>query len=209
MGWDLTFRRLGALYMETPVIETGGSAVSEQLGWNVIESPIGPLTIAAGPGGITNIYFDGHTPRLPGMRRRPLPAASGQLQEYFAGGRQAFELDFDLHGAPLQLAVWRRLLEISYGETTTYGEIATGIDESLYDAGLEPYRRARVVGAAIGRNPIPVVVPCHRVIGANGSLTGYYGGIERKRVLLGLEGLTVTDDVVRKATPNPQLALGL
>ena len=182
---------------------------AERLGWNVIEGPIGPLTIAAGAGGITNIYFDGHTPRLPGAARRPLPAACGQLREYFAGDRQAFDLDLDLRGAPLQLAVWQRLLGIPFGETVTYGQIAAGLDESLYDAGVEPYRRARVVGAAVGRNPIPVVVPCHRVIGADGSLTGFFGGLERKRVLLGLEGLTVSDDVVRRITPDPQLALGL
>ena len=159
--------------------------------------------------GIANIYFDGHTPRQPVSSRRPLPAASGQLEEYFAGRRQAFELDLDLRGAPLQLAVWRRLQEIPFGETTTYGEVASSIDESLYDPGLELYRRARVVGAAIGRNPIPVVVPSHRVIGADGSLTGYYGGLERKRVLLGLEGLTIVDDAVKRVVPDPQLALGL
>jgi methylated-DNA-[protein]-cysteine S-methyltransferase len=174
-----------------------------------VESPIGRLTIAASRGGITGIYFDGHTPRLPEAARRPLPDASGQLEEYFAGRRQAFELDLDMRGAPLQLAVWQRLQEIPFGETTTYGEIASSIDESLYDAGLEPYRRARVVGAAIGKNPIPVVVPCHRVIGADGSLTGYFGGLERKRVLLGLEGLTVVDDAVKRLIPDPQLALGL
>lgn len=182
---------------------------AEQLGWNVIESPIGPLTIAAGPGGITNIYFDGHTPRLPEAGRRPLPVASEQLEQYFTARRQAFELDLDLRGAPLQLAVWRRLLEIPYGETTTYGEIAAGIDEGLYDAGLEPYRRARVVGAAVGKNPIPVVVPCHRVIGADGSLTGYYGGIERKRVLLELEGWQPPAPARGQSKPNGQLALGL
>lgn len=185
--------------------------MTEELGWTAVESPIGPLTLAAGPRGIANIYFEGHTPGLPESARRPLPVASGQLEEYFAGERRAFDLDLDLdlRGAPLQLAVWQRLLEIPYGETTTYGEVAAGIDESLYDTGLEPYRRARVVGAAIGRNPIPVVVPCHRVIGADGSLTGYFGGLERKRVLLGLEGLTVVDDAVKREAREAQLALGL
>ena len=183
--------------------------MSEELGWTVVESPIGPLTVAAGPRGVTNVYFDRHTPRLFAQARRPLPAASAQLEEYFAGRRRTFELDLELRGAPLRLAVWRRLLEIPYGETTTYGAIAAGLDESLYDAGLEAYRRARVVGAAIGANPIPVVVPCHRVIGADGSLTGWYGGLERKRALLELEGLTVADDVVKRSAPDPQLALGL
>jgi methylated-DNA-[protein]-cysteine S-methyltransferase len=177
---DLTFRRFGALYWVMDVAD-------EQLGWNVVESPIGPLTLAGGPRGIANIYFEWHTPSLPEAARRPLPAASAQLGEYFAGERRAFDLDLDLRGAPLRLAVWQLLLEIPYGETTTYGKIAARIDESLYDPGLEPYRRARVVGAAIGANPVPVVVPCHRVIGADGSLTGYGGGLHRKQALLDLE----------------------
>ena len=178
-------------------------------GWTVEESPIGPLTVVTGPRGITNIHFDGHVPRLPEAARRQLRTASEQLREYFTGERRAFDLDLDLRGAPLQLAVWQRLLEIPYGETTAYGEIAAEVDESLYDPGLELYRRARVVGAAIGRNPVPVVVPCHRVIGASGSLTGYYGGLERKRVLLELEGLTISGDTVARSAPDPQLALGL
>ena len=117
-----------------------------------------------------------------------MPDVVDQLNAYFAGERQAFELDLDLRGNPLQRAVWDQLLEIPYGATTTYGEVAGRIDEALYDADLEPYKRPRVVGAAIGRNPIPVVVACHRVIGADGSLTGYFGGLERKRTLLDLEG---------------------
>lgn len=91
----------------------------------------------------------------------------------------------------------------------TYGEIAAGLEESLYDPGLEPYRRARVVGSAIGSNPVPVVVPCHRVIGADGSLTGYFGGLERKRVLLGLEGWTAPGRASDRRAPDTQLALGL
>lgn len=164
--------------------------MSASSGWTIYESPIGALTLIAGPRGITNINFPGRSPRFPEGTRRAMPEAAGQLDAYFAGKRQAFELDVDLRGDPLQSAVWKRLLEIPYGSTTTYGEIAGQIDESFYDPGLEPYRRARVVGAAIGRNPVPIVVPCHRVIGADGSLTGYYGGLERKRVLLDLESPT-------------------
>ena len=175
-------------------------------GWTVCESPIGPLTVVAGPKGITNIHFDGHVPRLPESARRPLPDATGQLAAYFAAERQSFELDLDLRGNPLQREVWNRLPEIPYGKTTTYGEIAVEVDEALYDADLEPYKRPRVVGAAIGRNPIPVVVPCHRVIGANGSLTGYYGGLERKRTLLELEGVEVGKKAV-PTDPKSQLAL--
>ena len=163
---------------------------SDVAGWAVCESPIGPLTLVAGPRGLTNIHFAGHAPALREVARRPMTNAVAQLGAYFAGGRQAFELDLDLRGTPLQTEVWRQLLEIPYGTTTTYGEIAQRIDDSLYQPDLEPYKRARVVGAAIGRNPVPIVVACHRVIGADGSLTGYFGGLDRKRALLELESAT-------------------
>jgi methylated-DNA-[protein]-cysteine S-methyltransferase len=164
--------------------------MSTSPGWTIYESPIGPLTLVAGPEGITNIYFPRRSPRLPEAARQPMAGAVDQLGAYFAGERQVFELDLDLHGSPREREVWRQLLEIPYGATTTYGEVAGRIDESLYPPGLEPYKRARVVGAAIGRNPVPVVVACHRVIGANGSLTGYYGGLRRKQALLDLESGT-------------------
>jgi methylated-DNA-[protein]-cysteine S-methyltransferase len=164
--------------------------------------------VVVGAEGITHIHFDGHVPPLAESARRPLPDVVGQLDAYFAGQRQAFELDLDLRGAPLKRAVWDRLLEIPYGETTTYGRIAKRIDEVLYDADLEPYRRPRVVGAAIGSNPVPVVVPCHRVIGADGSLTGFFGGLERKRTLLGLEGVPLPREATGAAgTKMDQLAM--
>jgi methylated-DNA-[protein]-cysteine S-methyltransferase len=182
--------------------------MSNSLAWTICESSIGPLTVVAGPAGITHIHFDGHVPRLPESARRPLPGAVGQLEAYFAGERQAFELDLDLHGEPLQRQVWQRLLEIPYGETTTYGKVAARIDETLFDLDLDPYKRPRVVGAAIGRNPVPVVVPCHRVIGADGSLTGYFGGLERKKVLLGLEGVRLTGAALEPAVVRKdQLAM--
>jgi methylated-DNA-[protein]-cysteine S-methyltransferase len=181
--------------------------MSNSSGWTIYESAIGPLTVVAGPRGIANIHFDGTAPRLDEAAKRPLPEVTGQLDEYFAAERQVFELDLDLRGNPLQLAVWDRLLEIPYGETTTYGEVAGKVAESLYDPGLEPYRRARVVGAAIGRNPVPVVVACHRVIGADGSLTGYYGGLERKRALLELEGVETDGRTAKPARPSGQIAL--
>ena len=176
-------------------------------GWTIVESPIGPLTVLASAEGLTNVYFDGHVPKLDPAARRPLPRPEAQLASYFAGELRAFELELDLRGAPLQLAVWRQLLEIPYGDTSTYGEVAGQVDESLYEPGLEPYRRPRVVGAAIGANPVAVIVPCHRVIGADGSLTGYYGGLERKRTLLALEGLTVSGDRVRQEPTVRQLAM--
>jgi len=175
--------------------------------WTILESPIGPLTVVAGPRGITNIHFSGHSPRLPEAARRPMREAVDQLGAYFAGGRQTFELDLDLRGTPFQKEVWQRLLEIPYGATTTYGEVAGKIDDSLYDPDLEPYKRPRVVGAAIGRNPVAVVVPCHRVIGADGSLTGYYGGLQRKRTLLELEGWSAADRAPGPVPPEDQLAL--
>jgi methylated-DNA-[protein]-cysteine S-methyltransferase len=181
--------------------------MSTPASWTVYESPIGPLTVVAGPRGITNIHFPGSSPRLAEAARRPMPEAAGQLEAYFAGDRRVFDLDLDLRGNPLQSAVWRRLLEIPYGTTTTYGEVAGRIDESLYDPDLEPYKRARVVGAAIGRNPVPVVVACHRVIGADGSLTGYYGGLERKRLLLDLEGCAVPGRAPEPGRASAQLAL--
>jgi methylated-DNA-[protein]-cysteine S-methyltransferase len=116
-----------------------------------------------------------------------MPEVVEQLEAYFDGQRRAFELDLDLHGTPLQKRVWERLLEIPYGATTTYGELAGRIEESAYPDALEPYKRARVVGTAVGRTPTPILVPCHRVIGADGSLTGYGGGLQRKQALLDLE----------------------
>jgi methylated-DNA-[protein]-cysteine S-methyltransferase len=162
--------------------------MTASLGWTICESPIGDLTVVAGAKGIGNIHFAGHAPPLLPQARRQFPEVSDQLAAYFAGERQSFELDLEPRGTKLQLAVWRLLPEIPYGETTTYGEIAGRIDDSLYSADLEPYRRPQVVGQAIGCNPLPVVVPCHRVIGADGSLTGFFGGLERKRILLELEG---------------------
>jgi methylated-DNA-[protein]-cysteine S-methyltransferase len=179
-------------------------------GWTICESPIGLLTVVAGTRGrgITQIYFEGHTPGLPEAAKRPMPEVVAQLDAYFAGERQAFELDLDLQGKPLQRKIWQQLLEIPYGTTTTYGEVAARIDEALYDTGLEPYKRPRVVGTAIGRNPVPVVVPCHRVIGADGSLTGYFGGVERKKVLLELEGVRLAGTAPeRAAARKDQLAM--
>ncbi|MGC1852668.1 MAG: methylated-DNA--[protein]-cysteine S-methyltransferase [Solirubrobacterales bacterium] len=121
-----------------------------------------------------------------------MPEVVLQLDAYFAGERRDFDLPIDLHGTPLQKEVWRQLLEIPYGTTISYGELAARIDPALFRTEVESWRRARVVGAANGRNPVSIIVPCHRVIGADGSLTGYGGGLQRKQVLLDLErGLTL------------------
>jgi methylated-DNA-[protein]-cysteine S-methyltransferase len=156
------------------------------VGWTVYESPIGPLTVAAGPRGLTAVSFPGRL-RIPSeVPKLPLPEVTRQLDAYFAGELREFDLPLDPGGTPLELAVWRALLEIPYGQTASYGEQAGRIDPALFDD-VEPWQRPRVVGAANGRNPLAIVVPCHRVIGADGSLTGYGGGLERKRALLDLE----------------------
>jgi methylated-DNA-[protein]-cysteine S-methyltransferase len=169
--------------------------MSTRSGWTIFESPLGPLTVIAGPGGITNLNFPGRASGLDSAARRAMPALAAQLDEYFAGERRAFELSLDLHGSPLQQLVWARLREIPYGATTSYGELAARIDESAYPEGLEPYKRVRLAAAAIGRTPTPIIVPCHRVIGADGSLTGYGGGLERKQALLDLESSADSDRV--------------
>jgi methylated-DNA-[protein]-cysteine S-methyltransferase len=179
----------------------------ERLTWTIYESPVGPLTVVAGPRGIRNIYFPDGPPRLAASARGPLPEVVDQLDAYFAGERRVFDLDLDPRGAPLQKLVWEQLLEIPYGSTVSYGEVAGRIDESHYPEGLEPYKRARLVGAAIGRNPIPIVVACHRVIGADGSLTGFRGGLERKQVLLELEGRSGAPEPAARSSPADQLPL--
>lgn len=179
-----------------------------QVHWTIYESPIGPLTLVAGPNGLADLRFPGRMRPPAGATKRPLPAVVGQLEAYFAGELRAFELALDPRGTPLQRAVWRELLEIPYGTTTSYGELAARIDESLYDPGVEPWQRARVVGAANGRNPISIVVPCHRVIGADGSLTGYGGGLPRKRALLDLERRVVGGKADDPGRPGGQLSMG-
>jgi methylated-DNA-[protein]-cysteine S-methyltransferase len=159
--------------------------------WTTYESPVGPLTLAAGPRGLTDLNFPGRMQVPSEVPEGPLPEATEQLDAYFAGELREFDLALDLHGTDLQKEVWRRLLEIPYGETISYGELAARIDPDLFDRDVEPWQRARVVGAANGRNPVSIVVPCHRVIGADGSLTGYGGGLDRKQALLDLEGRSV------------------
>lgn len=155
--------------------------------WTVYESPIGPLTVTTGALGLTGLDFPGGTPPPSDAEQGPLPEVAEQLDAYFAGELREFGLRLDPQGTPLQKAVWRALLEIPYGETASYGEQAAKIDPDLFEADVEPWERARVVGAANGRNPIAIVIPCHRVIGADGSLTGYGGGLHRKQALLDLE----------------------
>lgn len=147
--------------------------------FTIFESPLGELTLVADPDGVLRrLYFPGTAPALPAADHDPesLTATTGQLEQYFAGERTAFDLDLELAGTPFQRSVWDALRSIEYGTTTTYGALARALEA-----------QPRAVGAAVGATPIPIIVPCHRVIGSDGSLTGYGGGLPRKRALLDLE----------------------
>ncbi len=151
------------------------------------DSPLGPMTLAANSQGLCGVWFDGqkHQPdpqAWPQDAAHPvLLQAQAQLAEYFAGQRRVFELPLDLGaGTEFQQTVWRGLIQIASGTTTAYGELARRIGAPL---------AVRALGAAVGRNPISIIVPCHRVVGAGGALTGYAGGLDRKTALLRLEHL--------------------
>jgi methylated-DNA-[protein]-cysteine S-methyltransferase len=146
-------------------------------------SPLGPLTLVAEDGALAGLYMTEHRHR-PGEETfgerdpEPLAEAIHQLDQYFAGERTVFDLPLALHGTPFQREVWAALRDIPYGETVSYGQLADRIGRPA---------AVRAVGLANGRNPVSIVVPCHRVVGAKGGLTGYGGGIERKRRLLEME----------------------
>lgn len=173
----------------------------EMIHSTTVTSPVGPLFVAASEAGLLALEFD---PRLPGQqtvrpnprdlraeRQRKEPGFQfkestkalqlfvHQLQEYFAGDRREFTFPLDLRGTDFQLACWRALLAIPYGETRTYGDIARAVGRP---------QGFRAVGMANNRNPVAIVVPCHRVIASDGTLCGYGGGLEIKRQLLELEG---------------------
>ncbi len=150
-----------------------------------IETPLGPVLIARTAQGLAGVWFEAqkwHPGELAAPERPddPLLAqAAHQLQAYLAAKRTQFELPLDLHGTPFQRAVWQGLLRIDCGHLLSYADLARQLNSP---------QAVRAVGAAVGRNPLSVIVPCHRVIGSNGSLTGYAGGLDRKRALLRLEG---------------------
>jgi methylated-DNA-[protein]-cysteine S-methyltransferase len=147
----------------------------------IVSSPVGPLTLVEREGAIARLSFGAHGPDEPPT---PLLArAVAQLEEYFGGERRSFDLPLAPSGTEFQLACWRALAEIPYGETRSYGEQARHIGRP---------DRARAVGAANGANPIAIILPCHRVIGADGSLVGFGGGLETKRRLLDLEAGILT-----------------
>jgi len=153
--------------------------------YDLYESPQGEILLASTGAGLSGVYFSGQKyfpEREPAWRRDDknalLRQAKQELAEYFAGVRRRFEVALDPFGTPFQRAVWNAISNVAYGETISYGELARRAGAA---------GRARAAGAATGRNPIGIIVPCHRIVGADGSLTGYAGGLARKRALLALE----------------------
>ncbi len=152
-----------------------------------VPSPLGPLTLAANNLALVGVWFDDqqHLPEWADWGvddlHPVLRQAVQELQQYFAGQRLHFDVPLDLsHGTDFQQRVWHSLLDVGVGTTSTYGAISQALGKPS---------AVRAVGGAVGRNPIGIIVPCHRVIGANGALTGYAGGLERKVALLRLEGV--------------------
>ena len=164
------------------------------VGYELTDSPVGALLVAATERGVCRIAFGpDHERELDILARafgvrvlrtpKPVEAVRRQLDEYFEGRRQEFELDYDLRATPaFQQLVLHELARVPYGQVDTYGGLATKVGNP---------RAARAVGGALNRNPLPIVLPCHRVVGASGSLVGYAGGLERKRALLELEGVLI------------------
>ena len=148
----------------------------------VVDSPIGPLTLVERNGALAGVYVEDHrarpTDEAAAEPTGVLAEAARQLEEYFAGERTTFDVPLDLGGTDFQRRVWACLQQIPYGETATYGELA----RELGSPGA-----ARAVGLANGRNPVSILVPCHRVVGSSGKLVGYAGGLNRKQLLLELE----------------------
>ncbi|MGU3494282.1 methylated-DNA--[protein]-cysteine S-methyltransferase [Xanthobacteraceae bacterium A53D] len=151
-----------------------------------LSSPVGQLTLVAGAHGLAAVLWENDDPRRAPLgplcfaQTHPvLDQAGAQLDAYFAGRRTVFDLPLDPVGTPFQKAVWAALMTIPFGETRSYGQLAAQVGSP---------KGARAVGAANGRNPISIITPCHRAIGASGALTGFAGGLEAKRFLLELEG---------------------
>jgi len=151
----------------------------------IVDTPLGAVRLARTATGLAGAWFEGqkHHPGELAAPMRPddalLSRAAAQLRRYFAGEAAAFDLPLDLHGTPFQRSVWQALLRIPPGRTCSYGELAQAVGAP---------RAVRAVGAAVGRNPASLLVPCHRVLGRDGALTGYAGGVQRKQALLALEG---------------------
>ena len=168
-----------------------GNTTGRMTFWHEMDSPIGRLLLAGHRDALTRLYFQaGPRPFTPPSEWQPdagpFERAIRQLREYFAGTRRTFRLQLEPSGTPFQMSVWRALRAIPYGQTLSYGVLASGLGHA---------NGARAVGLANGANPLPIIVPCHRVIGADGSLTGFGGGLYIKRALLALEGAACVSDL--------------
>jgi methylated-DNA-[protein]-cysteine S-methyltransferase len=151
--------------------------------YTTVPSPIGELLLTSDGRSLTGLLMSPFSPPAGGRHDEGLfEGVIGQLEEYFSGALKSFDVPLNARGTPFQLSVWAGLREIPYGETMSYGELARSIGNP---------KAVRAVGRANGSNPIAVIVPCHRVIGANGTLTGYGGGLDRKAKLLSLEGVSI------------------
>ncbi len=180
----------------SPTVATTYKAVVQPLTARVMDSPIGRLTLIAQPDALIRLTWGeslGLSAQGPldSASHPILDAATAQLQEYFLGRRRSFEVPIKLMGTDFQLRTWRELQQIPYGEFITYKEQAFRLGQPA---------AVRAVGAANGRNPIGIIIPCHRVIGASGHLTGFAGGLDIKRRLLEIEGLKVDARMIRQST---------
>jgi methylated-DNA-[protein]-cysteine S-methyltransferase len=174
--------------VNSTVSSKAGSTAGTSIRHAVIGSPVGELTLVRDDAGLTGLYFPGHWthpdpasfgPRVQPAEDRGFDQPITQLIEYFAGRRREFDLPLTLHGSRRSRQVWRLLTEIPYGRTISYGTLAEQVGDGV---------GARAIGMFVGHNPLSIFIPCHRVVGANGALTGYAGGLERKQRLLELEG---------------------
>jgi methylated-DNA-[protein]-cysteine S-methyltransferase len=178
--------------------------------YDFYESPHGRILLVASGDGLTGAYFDSqkYHPQIepewrPDRHHAPLRQAKEELAEYFRGQRKRFETPLAPEGTPFQRTIWLAISSVAFGETITYGDLA---NRAGYPGS------ARAAGAATGRNPISIIVPCHRIVGSDGSLTGYAGGLERKRALLALEGARAVSATAElplvsvKASLNARLA---
>lgn len=177
------------------------NATRKDLSCLTVGSPIGELLLAADESALTGVYYAGrkHVPAIhkhwkPDRKHPILIEAAAQLQDYFAGRRAGFDLPLRMTGTAFQKKVWKEIAQIPFGKTVTYGELARRVGSPT---------AIRAAGASTGRNPVSIIVPCHRVVGKNGSLTGFAGGLERKRHLLKLENAFPCDHGSRRSRLEP------
>jgi methylated-DNA-[protein]-cysteine S-methyltransferase len=185
--------------MTSPFLQADPIGPAAQTWYDIVESPVGRILLTGDERALSGLYLLDAGEHSASVRsswtHRPggFNTAAGQLDEYFAGGRKEFDLPLAPRGTPFQLAVWAELVRIPFGHTVSYGAVATALGKSQV--------ASRAVGLANGRNPISIIVPCHRVIGADGSLTGYGWGVDRKEWLLRHEGA----QAVTRADTQPTL----